>query len=75
MTERGAVPYRCFIYLYGEMGERDQAFEWMEKAYEAHDSGLFFLRVTPLPDLLRSDPRFDGILRRIGIPRNQPVVP
>jgi len=75
MTEREAVPYRCFVYLYGELGERDQAFEWMERAYEAHDSGLFFLRVPPLHDSLRSDPRFDEIMRRIGIPRNRPVIP
>jgi TolB-like protein/Flp pilus assembly protein TadD len=75
MSEREAVPPRCFVVLYGELGERDRAFEWMEKAYEARDSGLFFLRVIPLYDPLRSDPRFDEILRRIGIPRNRPVIP
>ncbi len=73
MPEREAVPPRCFIYLYGAIGERDQAFEWMERAYEARDSGLFFLRVMPLHDPLRSDPRFDEMLRRIGTPRNRPV--
>jgi len=75
MNEGGAVPPRCFVALYGEMGDRDRAFEWMEKAYQARDSGLFFLRVMPLYDPLRSDPRFDGMLRRIGIPRTPSVIP
>ncbi|MBZ5622229.1 MAG: winged helix-turn-helix domain-containing protein [Acidobacteriia bacterium] len=69
LSEVEAVPPRCFVFLYGEVGERDQAFAWMEKAYQARDSGLFFLRVIPVYDPLRSDPRFDEMLRRIGIPR------
>lgn len=72
MSEREAVPPRCFVYLYAELGERDQAFEWLEKAYETRDSGVFFLRVIPLYDPLRPDPRFDEMLRRIGIPRDRP---
>lgn len=67
--EHGAVSPRCFVYLYGATGELDHAFEWLQEAYESRDSGLFFLRVLPLYDPLRSDPRFDEILRRIGIPR------
>jgi hypothetical protein len=69
-SDREAVAPRCFAYLYGAMGERDRAFEWMEKAYEARDSGLFFMRVNPLYDPLRSDPRFHEMLRRLGIPRH-----
>lgn len=67
---REAVAPRCLVYLYGALEEKDRAFEWMEKAYEAHDSGLFFLRVMPLYDPLSSDYRFGQMLRRLGIPRN-----
>ncbi|MBZ5584310.1 MAG: winged helix-turn-helix domain-containing protein [Acidobacteriia bacterium] len=66
---REAVMPRCFVLLYAAIGDRDRAFEWMEKAYEAHDSGLFFLRVMPLYDPLRSDPRLNEMLRRLGIAR------
>jgi tetratricopeptide (TPR) repeat protein len=50
MSEREAVPPRCFVCLYGELGEPDRAFDWLERAYEARDSWLFFLRVIPLYD-------------------------
>lgn len=65
-----AVTPRCFVLLYGATGERDRAFEWMDRAYAAHDSGLFFMRVMPLYDPLRPDPRFTDMLQRLGIPRN-----
>ena len=69
-SEREAVTPRCFVLVYGAIGERDRAFEWMDRAYAAHDSGLFFMRVMPLYDPLRPDPRFAEMLRRLGIPRN-----
>jgi len=68
--DREPVAPRCFSYLYAAIGEPDKAFEWLEKACRTHDSGVFFLRVMPLYDPLRSDPRFDGMLRRLGLPRN-----
>jgi TolB-like protein/Tfp pilus assembly protein PilF len=68
-SERSHVPPRCFVFLYGAIGELDRAFEWLAKAYEARDTGLFWLRVMPLYDPLRLDPRFDEMLRRLGLPR------
>jgi TolB-like protein len=73
--ERGPVPPRCFVYLNAELGELDRAFEWMERAYAARDSGLFFVRVIPHCDPLRQDPRFADLLRRIGIPRRPAANP
>ncbi len=66
-SEREHVPPRCFVFLYAALGQEDRAFEWLDKAYQARDSGLLFLRVMPLFEPLRSDPRFDDMLRRIGI--------
>jgi serine/threonine-protein kinase len=65
-----AVTPRCFVLIKAAIGERDRAFEWIEKAYAARDSGLFFMRVMPLYDPLQSDSRFGEMLRRLGIPRN-----
>ena len=48
------------------LGDRDEAFSWLEKAYEYHVQGLIYLNVDPEFDNLRSDPRFTALTRRIG---------
>ena len=55
-------------FIHAGLGEKDQAFEWLEKAYEEHDQGLSFLKVDPTLDPLRSDPRFQDLLRRMNFP-------
>jgi TolB-like protein/Tfp pilus assembly protein PilF len=54
--------------IYAQLGDKEQAFAWLEKAYEKHDGSLFYLKAEPLLDPLRSDPRFDDLLRRMNIP-------
>jgi hypothetical protein len=53
--------------LYTALGEQEQAFSSLEKAYAAHDPQLEFLGVSPAYDPLRSDPRFQDLLRRLGL--------
>ena len=53
--------------LYGALGEREQAFASLEKAYAAHDPSLQYLGVDPAFDNLRSDPRFADLVQRIGL--------
>ena len=54
--------------IHAGLGEKDQAFEWLEKAYEVRDLGMVFLKVDPTLDPLRSDPRFQDLLRRMNFP-------
>ncbi len=54
--------------VYAGLGEKDRAFEWLEKAYKAHDNGMLYLKVDPPLDPLRSDPRFQDLLRRMNFP-------
>lgn len=53
--------------IYGALGNNDKAFEYLEKAYESKFSHLFLLKVDPHFDSLRSDLRFEPLLRRIGL--------
>jgi len=52
--------------VHASLGEQDRALEWLEKVYERRDMSLVNLRVTPKFDVLRSDPRFQDLLRRVG---------
>ena len=55
--------------LYARAGDADHAFVWLEKAYQGRVSRLTNINVDPGFDTLRSDPRFDDLLKRIGLPR------
>jgi len=55
-----------FAKIYAALGEKDQAFEWLEKAYEGREGTLGGLKVNPKMDNLRSDPRFSDLLRRLN---------
>ena len=49
------------------LGDRDKAFRWLEKAYENHDAGLMWLKIDPVFDELRTDPRFLDLLVRVRL--------
>ena len=55
------------VYIYLALGEKDQAFAWMEKAYQSRAGNLPWLVMEPKFDPLRSDPRFGQFVRRIGL--------
>ena len=48
------------------LGDKDKAFEYLEKAYQKRDSLLYQLQVEPSLDPLRDDPRYDELLKRVG---------
>ena len=53
---------------YTALDDRDRAFRWLESAYGEHDTFLPWLKVDPEFEVLHGDPRFDDLVRRIGIP-------
>jgi tetratricopeptide (TPR) repeat protein len=61
------TPY-VIAMVYIGLGERDEAFAWIEKAYEGRSTALVWFKTDPLWDTLRSDPRYRDLLRRIGFP-------
>jgi TolB-like protein/Tfp pilus assembly protein PilF len=61
------MPPTYFGMLYAGLGDKDQAFAWFEKAFSERADGLTWLAVEPMFDGIRDDPRFDNLLRRIGL--------
>ena len=62
------VPALSFAIVYVGLGEKEQAFLWLEKAYDERTNSLAYLKVQATWDPLRSDPRFADLVRRIGLP-------
>jgi len=54
--------------VYAALGDREEAFVWLQKAYEKREDHLPNLKVDPVMDPLRSDPRFTELVHRIGLP-------
>jgi TolB-like protein len=54
--------------VYAGLKDNNDAFEWLEQAYQARDKGLTYLKVDPCLDPLRSDPRFANLEKRVGLP-------
>jgi len=50
------------------LGERDRAFTWLEKAFTQRSPFFVWLKVFPELDRIRSDPRFQDLVRRVGLP-------
>jgi adenylate cyclase len=54
------------VYVYAGLGDKDKAFEWLEKAYQERSDSLAWFRFDPESKSLRSDPRFAALMRKIG---------
>jgi eukaryotic-like serine/threonine-protein kinase len=69
-AENSSLKDRHFVIAkaYVELGEKDKAFAELNKAYENRESPLQWLKVEPQLDPLRSDPRFQALLKRVGFP-------
>ena len=65
--ERGYVPAAAFVNGYLGLGENDEAFTWLDRAYAEHSQILQFVKVHPYFDPLRGDPRFAELTRRVGL--------
>ena len=67
-SRRSYVQPISIAVIYAGLGDKENAFEWLEKAYAERSVGLETLKVHPIFDGLRPDPRFQELLRRVGLP-------
>jgi TolB-like protein/Flp pilus assembly protein TadD len=65
--QKGYVPAAAFVNAYLGLGDKEQAFASMERAYQEQSMILQYLKVHPLFDLVRDDPRFKDLVRRVGL--------
>lgn len=63
----GYVPAAASVNAYLGLGEKEQAFVWLEQAYKEHSNMLQFVKVHPFFDLLRGDSRFADLERGVGL--------
>jgi len=49
------------------LGDKNQAFDWLEKAYSDRSAWLVNLKVDPFFDSVKTDPRYGDLLRRVGL--------
>jgi len=61
------VPAYGFAFVYAALGDKDQAFQWLERSLQDRAWEIAYLKVDPAMDSLRSDPRFDELVRRVGL--------
>ena len=54
--------------VYAYRGQVDQAFEWLDRAYNQHDGGLMLLKTDLLLNSLRNDPRYAQMLKKLNLP-------
>jgi DNA-binding winged helix-turn-helix (wHTH) protein/TolB-like protein/Tfp pilus assembly protein PilF len=66
LSKRAYVPPYNIAEAYVGVRDRDQAFFWLDKAFEEHSPDLVGLKTEPRLDSLRSDPRFADLIRRVG---------
>ena len=70
--QRYIAPY-FFAGIYAGLGEDERAIKYLEKSYEERSHWLIYLHIDPSMDELRSSPRFQDLLRRVGLPLRQAV--
>jgi TolB-like protein/Tfp pilus assembly protein PilF len=66
-NQSGYVPTAAFVDAYLGLDDREQAFAWLERAYQEHSYMLQLVKVHPYFDPLRGDPRFADLVRRVGL--------
>lgn len=69
LSKRRYVSPLDVAWVYAALGEKDLAFDWLQKALADRSFGLQFLKVSKTFDSLRSDPRFGELVRRVGLPQ------
>ena len=75
LAKQKYVAPHFFAGIHIGLGENDRAVGYLEKSYEEHSHWLIYLHLDPSMDDLRDDPRFQNLLRRVGLPAHSHAIP
>jgi len=68
MSDKRIVDSTMIAVIHMGLGEIEEAFRWLEKAYEEHSPMLVYLKIAPFWKAIQSDPRWQSLLRRMNFP-------
>jgi TolB-like protein/Tfp pilus assembly protein PilF len=63
------VPFYYIADIYAALGDKETAFEWLDRALDQHSNSCLLLSIDPAFEDFRSDPRFQEAARKLGLPR------
>jgi hypothetical protein len=66
VSKHGYVTPYLVARIYTALGNKDEAFHWLETGYREHEALMVFLKIDPRLDDLRDDRRFEDLLRRMN---------
>src|SRR5438034_6539939 len=67
LAKRQYVSPTAFVTIYLGLGEKEKCLDWLEKAYEQQDSACWYLKIDQIYDSVRNEPRFQAILKKVGL--------
>jgi len=67
LYEHGVAPATAVAGIYSILGDKEQAFAWLERAYQQSDDFLVFLNIQPQFENLHSDPRFQALVQKVFV--------
>jgi tetratricopeptide (TPR) repeat protein len=67
LSNQRYVPAFYIAGIYVGLGDGDRAFQWLEKAFTDRSEWLIYLNIEPMLDPIRNDPRFDEMVKKVGL--------
>jgi adenylate cyclase len=67
MAKHQYVNSTAFAAIYLGLGEKEKALDWLDKSYENQESACWLLKVDPIYDSVRNEPRFQALLKNVGL--------
>ena len=75
LSRQRYVPAYPFAIVYAGLGDMDESFRWLEKAADQREGAAVLIAAFPMNDPFRGDPRYQDLVRRLGLPTPLPPSP